>query len=254
MNIISLGAGVQSTTMLLMSCRGDLPKADVAIFADTGWEPDHVYKHLEWLKAESSIPIHVVNNGSLKQDVLDNLDNPKRFTSIPFHLINEKGGSGMLRRQCTSEYKVRPIYKFIRSRYKITFKNPATMWIGISLDEVTRMKPAKVKYAINIWPLVDKRMRRNDCIRWLLQYNYPLPSKSSCIICPYHNNSYWLDTKKNRPTDWEEAVYIDKKIRKLPRIKGEVYLHPDKKPLDEVDLNEKQGDLFDAECEGMCGV
>ena len=36
LNVLSLGAGVQSSTLLLMSCRGVLPKLDAAIFADTG--------------------------------------------------------------------------------------------------------------------------------------------------------------------------------------------------------------------------
>jgi 3'-phosphoadenosine 5'-phosphosulfate sulfotransferase (PAPS reductase)/FAD synthetase len=39
--VISLGAGVQSTTVLLLAHRGELPggPVDYAIFADTGWEP-----------------------------------------------------------------------------------------------------------------------------------------------------------------------------------------------------------------------
>jgi hypothetical protein len=254
LNIISLGAGVQSTAMLLMSCRGNLPKADLAIFADTGWEPKAVYTHLDWPKSQSTIPIHIVNNGSLKDDLIKNIEGGSRFASAPFHLINEKGGSGMLRRQCTREYKLQPIYKFIRSNFKVNFKKPCNMWIGISLDEAIRMKPAKPKYAVNTFPLIEKQMRREDCIKWLLRHDYPLPVKSSCIICPYHSNTYWLDTKRNRPEEWQEAVKIDKQIRKLPRIKGEVFLHSQKIPLDKVDLNETQGELFDAECEGMCGV
>ncbi len=62
-DVLSLGAGVQSTCVLLMSCRGVLPKLDCAVFADTGWEPKAVYDHLEWLKGEAEragIPVHVV--------------------------------------------------------------------------------------------------------------------------------------------------------------------------------------------------
>lgn len=39
LKVLSLGAGVQSTTVLLMSWAGELPPLDCAIFADTGWEP-----------------------------------------------------------------------------------------------------------------------------------------------------------------------------------------------------------------------
>ena len=47
---ISLGEGVQSPALYLMSCNGDAEKADVAIFADTGDEPTYVYEYLEYLK------------------------------------------------------------------------------------------------------------------------------------------------------------------------------------------------------------
>lgn len=39
LTVISLGAGVQSSTMAIMAAKGDLPPVDVAIFADTGNEP-----------------------------------------------------------------------------------------------------------------------------------------------------------------------------------------------------------------------
>ena len=50
--VLSLGAGVRSSTVLLMSYHGELPLLDAAIFADTQWEPKAVYEHLEWLKQE----------------------------------------------------------------------------------------------------------------------------------------------------------------------------------------------------------
>jgi hypothetical protein len=61
--VLSLGAGVQSSVLLLMSCRGVLPRLDHAVFADTGWEPAGVYAHLDWLRGEAEaagIPLHVV--------------------------------------------------------------------------------------------------------------------------------------------------------------------------------------------------
>lgn len=52
LHIISLGAGVQSTTLALMAAGGGLtPMPDCAIFADTGEEPSAVYRHLDWLMA-----------------------------------------------------------------------------------------------------------------------------------------------------------------------------------------------------------
>ena len=45
---LSLGAGVQPTTLDLMAAHGAVgPMPDCAIFADTGWEPRAVYEHLD---------------------------------------------------------------------------------------------------------------------------------------------------------------------------------------------------------------
>ena len=74
LNILSLGAGVQSSTVFLMSCRGMLPKLDAAIFADTQWEPKAVY---EWLSRvlepqaqRAGIPIFRVSAGDIRADAV----------------------------------------------------------------------------------------------------------------------------------------------------------------------------------------
>lgn len=68
--VLSLGAGVQSTTLLRMIIHGELEPVQHAIFSDTGWEPRAVYDHLELLKTEceqADIPLHVVSNGNRSQ-------------------------------------------------------------------------------------------------------------------------------------------------------------------------------------------
>lgn len=89
LRILSLGAGVQSTTLLMLSAEGVLPKLDAAIFADTGWEPRSVYEHLDRLEEEiarpAGIPIYRVNNGNLRDDVL----NPNKMRNIPAFTASE---------------------------------------------------------------------------------------------------------------------------------------------------------------------
>jgi hypothetical protein len=266
-HIISLGAGVQSTTMLLMAAHGEIvPKPRYAIFADTGWEPRAVYHHLEWLKAEASrhgIEVVVAAKSNLRDDLIEACDLGTRFASIPFHIINEKGKPGMARRQCTKEYKIEVIQKKVREllgyqpRQRIP-KGAVVQWIGISLDEIQRMKPSRVHWIVNRHPLIEKEMTRGSCLVWLERHGYPQPPKSSCIGCPYHNNRAWLEMKRNDPEAWAEAVEIDRKIRHIGRFKGQAFLHPQRVPLDQVNLDENQMDIFDDgfinECEGMCGV
>lgn len=109
--VLSLGAGVQSTTLLLMMLKGEIEKADHVIFADTMWEPNNVYEHLEYLKtliAGSGMEFHMVSKGNIRNDFLDD---GARFASMPLHIVNKDGGKGMVRRQCTSEYKITPILR-----------------------------------------------------------------------------------------------------------------------------------------------
>ena len=60
--VLSLGGGVQSTTLALLAFRGELPLPEAAVFADTGWEPPAVYDNLAWLREQlaDQLPLHVV--------------------------------------------------------------------------------------------------------------------------------------------------------------------------------------------------
>jgi hypothetical protein len=78
MRTLSLGAGVQSTALLLASANGLLPKLDVAIFADTGWQSRQVFtiglNRIEKEIAEpAGIPIYRV---SQEQDELNEGQKP----------------------------------------------------------------------------------------------------------------------------------------------------------------------------------
>lgn len=247
MNVLSYGAGVQSTALLVMSNRGDhgVPRADVAIFADTQDEPKWVYDQLKWAQEWSEIPVEVVTAGKLSEG----WGGEKRFASIP--AFAESGG--LLRRQCTREFKITPITKRLRT---LRDNGPkVTLMIGISLDEAHRMKPNRETWITNIWPLVDARLNRQECKNYLAARGLPVPKKSSCVYCPYHSNSHWLDMKRNHPAEWSRAVDSDKRIRNLGmKVKETMYLHRTLKPLENVDLQENQIELFGNECEGMCGV
>ena len=207
LRILSLGAGVQSSTMALMADAGEFgEKPDAAVFADTGWEPAPVIKHLEYLKSVISYPIHIVKKGNIQDDILKALSpNGNQFASAPFYTLNEQGKKGMGRRQCTREYKITPIAAKIREllgmkKYARFPKGEyVETWVGISTDEVFRVKESRFWWQKNRWPLIEKKMSREDCIEWYSGKDYKTPAKSSCIGCPYHDDSFWLDMKNNRP-------------------------------------------------------
>lgn len=275
LRILSLGAGVQSSTLALMIEKGELPPIDAAIFADVKGEPQKVYDWLEYLKSKiKSYPIHIVSWRDLKQDILDASEGKYKAFTAPFFSKNKiTGKKSMLMRQCTNMYKVQPVIQEIRKILglkkgeKRKPKTQVELLMGISLDEIVRMRINLLKYITNEYPLVDKKMTRKDCLQWLENNFYPKPPRSACTFCPYHSNKEWLDIKNGNPKEWEEVVKMDKAIRnqeqfkeknKGKKIDDEIFLHRSCKPIDEIDFeeNDPQLDLFygiNNECEGMCG-
>jgi hypothetical protein len=295
LRVLSLGAGVQSTTLALMAAHGEVgPMPDCAIFADTRWEPAAVYQHLAWPRSPNVLPfpVHIVSAGDLRADLLAGAQG-KRWASIPAFTRNVTSAGtelpvydedangelivvgllvlaadrveiGMIRRQCTGDYKIVPIRRKVREMLGIAGQRSPTSpvaeeWIGISLDEAIRAKPSFEDWQVNRWPLVERGMTRLDCLRWLERHGYPLPPKSACIGCPFHSDDHWRHMRDHDPDAWADAVSVDRAIRTGFRgIRGEIYLHRSAVPLDQADLStsaeHRQLDLWPNECEGMCGV
>lgn len=267
LNVISLGAGVQSTTMALMAAQGELtPVPDCAIFADTQSEPAGVYRHLDRLERQLPFPIHRVTAGSLKKLVLAGGRGEARIDGRPPFFTAPSGG--MLNRTCTKHFKILPIMRKAREllgieKGKRAPKTPVIeMWIGISLDEALRMKPSPRPFIENRWPLLEKRMRRGECMHWLTDHGFQIPQKSACTFCPFTDDARWREMKLNDPMSFDEACEIDGAIRSVPGTRGRSgqtwFVHRSGRPLAEVDFSSLEDlgqlDLFNNECEGMCGV
>lgn len=332
LKILNLGAGVQSTTVLRMSISGELPKLDHAIFADTGWEPKEVYKHLEKLKKEckkAKIQFHVVTCGrSIYDDAFNSYGTVKsikqHYASMPLFVkriweptaenIKELESSstsknsfdldnivqedfdkqksdilkslrlgiaveqkGKIRRQCTSEYKIVPIERFIKKELlgrKGSEKLPTSCvvqnWFGISMDEMQRIRSPDKPWKSFYYPLIglenfvgkqnwlDRSIAktRQDCIAWHKQRKLLVPPRSACIGCPFHTNVEWLHMKENSPKEFEQACKVDDSIRNNIQ-NGQVFLHRSCIPLRDVifekEVKYKEFSLLD-ECTGMCGV
>lgn len=265
LRLLSLGAGVQSTTLLLMSLNGQLPKIDAAIFADTGWEPARVYEHLSRVTAEAArvaIPVIQVSKGNLRADATDPLH---RYASIPYFVLHADGTVGMGRRQCTNEYKLAEINRKVRDLLgaappdfrRVPKGQRAEVWVGFSADEIGRVNDRSPGYIQMRYPLIDLGMDRKACKRWLRSLGWPSVGKSACVGCPYHLNEQWRDMRDNHPDEWADAVAFDKSIRNgganpLP-AGSHAFLHRSCIPLDQapidritrVEWKTRQGDLLD---------
>ena len=273
MRVLNLGAGVQSTTVYLMGVRGEL-HVDCAVFADTQEEPAAVYRHLEWLRSLNGPPIHVVSRGRLGDDLVKGQNTAgRRFATIPAFTY-AAGKRGQVRRQCTSEYKIRPIEQFIRRqlfglRPKQRLPRGVTVvqMYGISADEASRARRIQERMARTPalkpeFPLLERGMTRADCLRWLAAFGVPhTVSRSACVFCPYKSNAEWARLKAEDAEGWRRAVEIDEALRQEGAaarrgLEGTLYLHPSCQPLAQIDFA-SAGDRplgFAVECSGMCGV
>jgi hypothetical protein len=293
LTILSLGAGVQSSMMALMASRGELLrpdgepwKIDCAIFADTMHEPRHtkvwhpdgywieggVYGWLEWLKKELSFPVYTVSAGDLAADSVMVKQAKKGHlymeNHIPAFLVDEKG-KGIYGRQCTKNYKLTPIYKKCRELLgtKRITKNSGhkiNMLVGISVDEISRMKPSRLYWINNQHPLIDMNISREECEAWMVQNGYPKPKRSACTFCPFHSNKEWIELKNESPLDFQSAVEFEKDLQWFFQFQtsfaqgSKPFLHSSGINLDQIDFDEDDTnqvlDAFGNECEGLCGV
>lgn len=273
---LSLGAGVQSSTLALMISHGELPPIDGAIFADTGDEPKNVYEWLDFLESKVNFPIHRIGKEEALSESSTRIRTSKSgrtylATAVPIFIKNAKTGkTALFRRECTAHHKIHPINNFVKKIVtpKRGQKNLLVeMLIGISLDEYQRMKPAKYSWIQNKWPLVDLRMTRQDCINWMQKNGYPRPPKSSCVFCPYRDSASWEKMKNDFPEDFAKAVAYEKKLQlafqNCTALVGTPFIHRSMEPLDKADFtnksqksffDDKELDAFNNECEGMCGV
>lgn len=247
MNIISLGAGVQSSTMALMAKHGEItPMPDCAVFADTQQEPAAVYSWLDWLEKQLPFPVYRVTKGDLWAETMRQRISKKGRPYYKLY-VPTYGPNGPMPRKFTHDFKLVPLYRKMK---ELAQGKSVTVWVGISLDEAWRMKPALRKWATNIWPLVEKRITRNDCLQWMKRAHYPTPPRSACVFCPYHSDTEWRELG-----EFDLAVKFERELN--ARVPGE-FLHRSRLALDVVDFStaEDHGqiNLFNNECEGMCGV
>lgn len=270
--ILALGAGVQSTVILLMACDGEIEPPDHVVFANLRWEPPAVYRNLAWLKTKangSGIHFHEIQTGDIREDSLRThaaraTDLRRRSASLPLFTLNLAGKRGQLRRQCTYQYKIMPINNFIRRdlleipKFRHAPIGAAEIWFGISTDEAKRAGHSKDRWKTHHYPLLNLDMSREDCHKWLDNNNYHHPARSSCLGCPYRSNAEWLWLKTNQPDAWDDACDFDARIRNPLHLDGLLFLHQQRVPLGQVKFGQDPEQETTPQrltpCLGYCGT
>lgn len=255
LRILNWGLGQDSTTIALLAEHGELPPFDAIIWADTQQEPQEVYDTLAWVEPLLTPPVYRVTAGDLGALVLKTatvtVATPGMHRSWahgqpPFYVKNPPNpaypttdNGAPLVRSCTRDFKVTPIRQHLRAMLgaKAHGPIPRGVWveqcIGFPLDELGRTFCSDVRWLVNTFPLIDLRMRKADCARWLIEHGYPVPPKSSCRFCPYHSDAYWRRMRDTQPEEWQQAVAFEAALHagKLPGVRGTPYLHKSMVPL-----------------------
>ncbi len=167
-------------------------------------------------------------------------------------------GVTMLGRQCTNRYKIAPVNAYCRKHYGASFKRPMGTWLGISTDEWTRMGTSEVKAFVLVYPLIDYGMSRDDCKQYIIDHDYPVPVKSSCIGCPFHDNKLWDEMTEAEFLDvsrFERSVNMkianDDNLRDLPYFENGVRVHPS---MGKIKDKPYQNADSTVEASGVCGA
>ena len=143
-------------------------------------------------------------------------------------------------------------------------------WLGLSYDEIQRMKHSVEPWRRYWHPLVQMPweddgkqprwrsppLRRHDCQKWLVANGYGEAPRSACTFCPMHGDNEWRRLQTQEPEAFAHAVEADRLLRTKPLRHGRMFVHRSLRPLAEIDFTRQQAfdDLFSDECGGVCGV
>lgn len=260
LKILSCGAGMQSSALFLMSCQNALaqkkgkpavwplvPIYDVSVFCDLGLEPPWVLKQVQFLQrcGESSGVPFVVLKSPLYQDFIKNFGE-RRAISIPWWTLKEDGHKSTMPRNCTIDYKVNVIAKYVRwhllgyrkyQRLREADLKGHEMHMGFGAEETRRCKENPNPLFINKFPLVEMGLKRADNYAYIKDVWGLSTRASACTFCPYHRNYFFQFLKENEPEQFAHVVHIDELLRdKTPKppMDSDLFISRSRKRL--VDL------------------
>jgi hypothetical protein len=160
---------------------------------------------------------------------------------------DQSGSVGKLSAFCSGRWKIDVGERFLRSRGIISARN----WIGISLDEMRRVRKQHRPW-LDLWyPLIfGVPLQRHQCVELIRSEGWAghIPH-SACYMCPNMGNAEWIDMKLNWPEDFRMACEVEAVLRKTD---SHFYLHPSCVPLAEVDFFAQESMFSERGCVGGC--
>lgn len=243
----SSGGGVQSAAIAALIVQGHL-RPDLAVIVDTEREQSTTWSYMDEVISPAlesvGVILHRVRKSEFEhRDLYGGKDGDTLLMPV---FTTQSGDVGKLTNYCSSYWKREIVKRWANSQGVKAVDN----WLGISVDEMTRIAAVRGKKWANRYPLVERRMNRGDCVALVKKMGWPAAPRSSCVQCPNHTQGEWRDIRDNKPDDWRLAVETDRAIRMRD---PHAFLHADCVPLDQADLDERNGVLFGHNCtSGQC--
>ncbi|MFD6434304.1 phosphoadenosine phosphosulfate reductase [Streptomyces venezuelae] len=260
----SYGGGWQSTAALVLAARGELDYRTF-LMANVGDDSEHPGT-LRYLKhyalpyaAEHGIEMivldRIMKRTGERRTLYEDLTRPgSRSLKIPVRMSNGAPGT----RSCTASFKIKVIGDELKRR-GATAERPATVGIGISLDEIERANKRRCEPHERIeYPLLERGIRRIDCARIIRSAGLPLPPKSACWFCPFKRPESWHDMRRTEPDLFAKACQLEDLLNERRDLLGKdhVYLTRFGQPLRKAipeGVDTLPLDEFDTGCDsGWC--
>jgi hypothetical protein len=200
-HVLSFGAGVNSVALMVVLLERKYP-LDEVVFADTGAEVPETYAYVEmageYLR-RAGVPMTVVRPTARAVGLYETA---WRRRVIP----------SAIWRWSTRDFKVGPLARHYRQRY-----SSVAQYLGIAFDEIERMKPSSVANVENVYPLVELRITRKECLTLIAAAGLPTPVKSGCFFCPFNSLDRWRWLHETHPDLFERAIALEERSKHYPR-------------------------------------
>lgn len=202
--VVAYGGGTNSTAMLCgFRERGIQPS--LVLFADTGAEQPHTYKHVEYMRGIVrewfGLEMQIVRHW--RRGVFEGLEGELvRLGNLPSLAYGMKS--------CSMKYKQEPQHRATLLWMKENGAERVRRAIGFDANEAHRIKPSVQPWAENWFPLVEWGWRREECLAAICRAGLPRPGKSSCYFCPAMKPSEVLNLKDQHPDLYAKAVSIER--------------------------------------------
>ncbi len=241
MRVISYGGGVQSTALLVLAARREI-NYTTFLFANVGDDSEHpaTLAYIRNIAApyaiNAGLELHQLQRtrrDGTTETLMERLNRPG-IRSIPIPVRMANGAPG--RRSCTADFKIKVVGRWLR-QHGATVDAPATVGIGISVDEIHRANRRRSEPHEQIeYPLLDLRLRRDECERIIKDAGLPVPPKSSCFFCPFRTVDAWRQQRQAEPELFARAVALEETVngRRAALGRDPVYLTRFGKPLAEA--------------------